>query len=266
MKKAISLPALVCALSTFVFSTAYAQAYQWRFRAGPRNSPGSRRLSGAQLRLTLDSLRHKTGFLDMRFDEAGFLTLGDRTRYAGGSERARGLLIATVDDQQVFELEAHDHSPEVVIAQLTGGVIYSSAQTNARIKARQVLLDFADFAELRGDREAVAAFDLGFAALHELIHGVLGLRDADGERTQLGACDEQINHIRGELSLPEREGYIARVRPEIWPSRTRNRSELVFARVSTESGRARTEWFYLSWDTEKVSAAESVSSFRRRTP
>src|SRR5262245_45537958 len=124
MKKAISLPALVCALTTFVFSTAFAQADPWRFRAGLRNSPGSQRLSAAQLRLTLDSLRHKTGFLEMRFDEAGFLTLGDRTRYVGGSERARALLVAAVDGQQVFELEAFDHSPEVAFAQLTGGTIY----------------------------------------------------------------------------------------------------------------------------------------------
>src|SRR5438876_2740894 len=105
MKKAFFLLTLVCALSPLVSSTVYAQADPWRYRAGLRNSPGEERLSAAQLQLVLDSLRHKTGFLDMRFDEAGFLTLGDRTRYAGGSASARELLIATVDGQRALVLE-----------------------------------------------------------------------------------------------------------------------------------------------------------------
>jgi hypothetical protein len=37
---------------------------------------------------------------------------------------------------------------------------------------RQAELDFSDLRELRGKPEAIAAFDLGFAILHELVHAV----------------------------------------------------------------------------------------------
>src|SRR5262249_15490506 len=138
MKKAISVFVLFCALSMLVFSTALAQSDPWRFRAGLRNSPESQRLSAAQLRQLLDSLRHKTGFLEMRFDDAGFLVLGDRTRFASGSASARELLAAAVDGQQSFELEAYDHSPDVTFARLTEGNIYTDARTKALIEARAI--------------------------------------------------------------------------------------------------------------------------------
>jgi hypothetical protein len=212
-------------------------------------------LTAKQLKAVLESLRQKTGFLEMGFDEMGFLTLGDRRRSVGGSATARELLIATVDGRQAIELEAHNHSPDIAFARITAGTIHTSAQTNARIEARQVQLDFADFAELRGNREVVAAFDLGFAVLHELVHGALGLRDAVGERDQPGACDEQINRMRRELNLPERRGYSPRIQLVAEPSRMTRRAELVFARAHTQPGRAGTERFYLRWDAERVASA-----------
>lgn len=115
--------ALLCALAQF----AFAAPADPRYRAGLRNSDGERRLSARQLQKTLDSLRHKTGFLEMRFDEAGFLTLGDRTRIAGGSASARDLLIAAVDGDKLFELESHNYSPHVTFANLTLQVIYTNS-------------------------------------------------------------------------------------------------------------------------------------------
>jgi hypothetical protein len=79
------LLAILCALSQAVFTASGEQA---RPHAGLRNSSGSRRLGATQLRKVLDSLRHKTGFLEMRFDEFGFLALGDRSSFVGGSASA----------------------------------------------------------------------------------------------------------------------------------------------------------------------------------
>jgi len=230
-----------------------------RFRAGLRNGSGSRKLKLDQLKATLESLRGKTGFLDMRFDEAGFLTLGDRTRFTGGSSSARELLIATVDGRQAIELEAHNNSPQIAFARLTAGNILTGFQTGARIEVRQVQLDFADFAELRGEREAVAAFDLGFAVLHELVHSVLSLSDVVSETTELGACDEQINRMRRELNLPERQGYSARARSKMHSSNGTTRlAELVFAYERVKPASAGSKLFYLRWDAKRVaSAAES---------
>ncbi len=244
---------ILCALSQAVFTAPGDPA---RPQAGLRNSSGSRRLSASQLRKVLDSLRHKTGFLEMRFDESGFLTLGDRTRFVGGSATARELLIATVDGRLAIGLEACDSSPGTAFAHITAGTVYTDFQTKARIEARQVQLDFSDFAELRGDREVIAAFDLGFAMLHELVHGVWGLRDAVRETTELGACDEQINRMRRELNLPERQCYSPSIQSVLSsPVGATRRAELVFTRERTESGRARTERFYLRWDANRVASA-----------
>lgn len=262
MKKAFFLLALVCALSSMASSTVNAQADPWRFRPGLRNSPGKESLSAAQLQHVLDSLRHKTGFLEMRFDEAGFLTLGDRTRYEGGSATARELLMATVDSPQAFVLEAYDHSPAVAFAHLITGDTYVDFRTRTQIETERVQLDFADFAQLHGDPAAVAAFDLGFILLHELVHGVWHLRDAVGDTANVGACDEYINRMRRELKLPERQGYAARLQPTkpTFSQPPRLRAELIFARTSTEASRVRIERFYLSWDGEKVGSGKSAAA------
>lgn len=256
MRKAIFVLTIIVALAQIGDSgLCLAQQGLTLVGAGLRNSDGSRRLSERQLRKVLDSLRHKTGFLEMRFDESGFLRLGDRARFVGGSATARELLIAAVDGPLTIELEAHDNSPQIAFARLTAATVYTSLLTKTRIEARQAQLDFADFAELRGEREAVAAFDLGFAILHELVHGALGLEDAVGETAKLGPCDEVVNLIRRELSLPERQDYSARTHSVMRSSAGATKlAELVFVRKRADSGRARNERFYLRWDARRVAS------------
>jgi hypothetical protein len=255
MKNCCLLLAFLCALPQIVFTAPSDPA---RPQAGLRNSSGSRRLGASQLRKVLDGLRHKTGFLEMRFDESGLLTLGDRTRFVGGSATARELLIATVDGRVAIELEVHDYSPHIAFAHITAGTVYANFQTKARIEARQMQLDFSDFAELRGEPEVIAAFDLGFAVLHELAHGVLGLRDAVGETKELGACDELINRMRRELNLPERQGYSARTQAVLAsPVGATRRAELVFTRKRTKSNQAKTEQLYLRWEANRVASMTS---------
>jgi hypothetical protein len=237
-----------------------AQQASQRYRAGLRNSDGDKRLNESQLRRLLDSLRHKSGFQQMEFDQSGFLILGDRAHVNGGSATARALLVAAVDGHQAFELEDYDHSPGIAFARITSGIVYNHFQTKLEIKVRQVQLDFSDFAELRGDREARVAFDPGFAVLHELVHGVLDLPDSAAGTTEIGACDEQINRVRRELNLPERQGYGAQSREVRYGMGGATReAELVFARSRAPQGRSGTKWFYLRWDRERVADAAKSS-------
>src|SRR5262245_3226095 len=208
--------AMLCAMSSL---TVAAPGDPMRFRAGLRNSDGARSLSEKRLQTALESLRHKTGFLDMRFDESGFLTLGDRSRSAGGSGVARELLISVVDGDKAFELEAYDSSPSLAFARLGAATIYWNTGTGARIESLPIQLDFSDFAELRGEREVLMAFDIGFAILHELAHGALGLKDEIARR-RLGDCDEHINLMRRELRLPERRHYSPIIRSILTSSAT----------------------------------------------
>jgi hypothetical protein len=51
-------------------------------------------------------LRQKTGFDEMRFDDAGLLVLGDRSRCTSGSKVARELLAMAIDGRLAFDLKA----------------------------------------------------------------------------------------------------------------------------------------------------------------
>src|SRR5262249_4395408 len=76
-----------------IFSTPPATAGDpFRYRGGLRNSPGDHKLNAKQLDAVLTSLRDKSGLIEMRFDENGFLTLGDRTKFSGGSPTPPALL------------------------------------------------------------------------------------------------------------------------------------------------------------------------------
>ncbi|MFN0109920.1 MAG: hypothetical protein ACKVZH_13785 [Blastocatellia bacterium] len=256
MKKTMIALAILCMLAPFAYS-AKPVSDPWRFRAGIRNSVGEGKLKPAELSRLLESLRRKTGFEQMRFDEAGFLVLGDRTRFAGGSAAARELLVAAVDGRMAFDLQASNHSPAIAFAHLSAGHIQTSFKTKTRIEVREIHLDFADFAELRGERRALEAFDLGLTALHELAHGVLGLQDAVGQVAELGECDGLINQIRRELGLPERLGYSARVTRDVTGGGSNSVAELVFTLERVKEVRPETKRLYLRWDATRVASATS---------
>ncbi|MGH9938992.1 MAG: hypothetical protein ACREAM_22360, partial [Blastocatellia bacterium] len=93
----------LCALFPSLLVTA---GDPFRYSGGLRNSPGERRLSAKQLDAMLTSLRDKAGFLEMGFDENGFLTLGDQTKFSGGSATARALLDAAVKMPHAADLES----------------------------------------------------------------------------------------------------------------------------------------------------------------
>jgi hypothetical protein len=225
-----------------------------RYIGGVRNSPGPRRLNSKQQSLVLKSLREKTGLLDLSFDENGFLHAADPLHYTGGSAAARDLLLAALASDQAFDLEAHPRARHVAFARLGPATSYQSRLTGAQINVAPVELDFDDFAQLRGDKRAIAAFDIALVILHELAHGVLGLRDVRSESDPLGECEAYINIIRRELNLPERQHYSARVieRPNVMGRSLIQQAELKFAGTTAQNKGAKREEFLLVWEAIQV--------------
>lgn len=233
-----------------------------RYQSGLRNSPGERGLNSKHLAMLIESLRQKTGFLEMHFDETGFLNLGDRLNIAGGSAIARELLIAAVDRMRVIEMECHNRSSQVAFARLAKPMTYISHATGARIEAYPIEIDFSDFAHLRGDKMVLAAFDLGFVVLHELAHAALDLRDSPSETAGPGECEEYINRIRGELGFPERQNYVARTFTSSgFPSGKLSRqAELLFAHKSDRQGRGKIQMMNLTWEAERVGIVKETQT------
>jgi hypothetical protein len=225
----------------------------FRYRSGVRNGGGRLGLSAGRLSVVAESLRAKTGFLELRFDEDGFLTLGDRARLGGGSAAARDLVAAAVDGLKAFVLEDHHASRQVSFARLAAPVIYQSRATGQRVERQSVLLDFGDFKGLRGDKDVLAAFDVGFAVLHELAHGALNLSDAASPADEPGDCETYVNRVRRDLGLPERMRYQAQARVSTGSFGLNDyRSELPFARRVSKGGKSKIQHRYLTWSTAAV--------------
>lgn len=269
-----AMAATLAAICALLPSMLAASGDPFRYRGGLRNSPSERALNAEQLGAALTSLRDKAGFLEMRFDENGFLTLGDRAKISGGSPTARALLEAAVRMPHAVDLESHPHSPLVAFGRLATPIAYQHYPTGKRIDVFPLQIDFTDLSKLRGDNLALAAFDLGFVILHELGHAALGLRDAAGDPQGLGECEALINRIRRELNLPERQTYIAQVRgasnPQSPQSSTRQ-AELIFARAVEKQGRMQTENFSIRWEAALVGPildvpAQSLARARNSKP
>jgi hypothetical protein len=175
--------------------------------SGVRNSSGSNRLNEMQLQTLLVSLRQKTGFVELGFDQNGALTLGNRQNITSGSATARALLAAAVDSANLYELESHERSPDIAFARLRDMEYRISSETGKQVDIYQAQIDFADFDCLRGPREAKASMDVGLVLLHELAHGVLKLQDPPVDTDEIGECDAHVNQMRRELQLPERLYY-----------------------------------------------------------
>jgi hypothetical protein len=226
-----------------------------RYRGGLRNSLGEHKLNAKQLDAVLTSLRDKTGLLEMGFDEKGFLALGDRAKFSGGSDSARALLYAATSMSNAVELESHMYSSKVAFARIACPTTYFHYTSGAKIDAFPLEIDFSDFSKLRGARQAMAAFDLGFVILHELAHTAFSLSDAADDPRILGECETMINRIRRELNLPERQTYIAQTYTThtLGSGRSPTRlAELVFTRAAEKQGRMQIEKFNLNWDASAV--------------
>jgi hypothetical protein len=245
---------LSLAAQLYAITEAEAIASGLRYRGGVHNAFGKHALKPKQLQTLLKSLRTQTGWQQLEFDQEGFLTCPEETQFAGGSAAARKLVSAAMDAAIAFDLESHTNTANVAFARLAVPVHFRSMASSRQIDVFPVQLDFADFISLRGDTEVLAAFDIGFVFLHELAHGVWGLRDAPNNTDPLGACEAYINQIRRELQLPERQHYAARVRQQGVSAGggISHFAELLFTRPNANDETRKTTKFYLQWDAQRV--------------
>jgi len=219
----------------------------------------TRPLTPKQQAALLEGLRQRTGFSEIRCDGGGFLVLGNRARIRGGSVTARTLVSAVVDGRDSYTIESYQRSPEVAFARIQGQLDYVNVRVAPRLTRHSwsVAIDFHDYGELRGQAEAIRAFDPALTLLHELAHAVMNLRDSAGETDSLGDCERYINQIRRELGLPERQSYESVNTQTVTPYGAGQRilAELSFVRVDPGN---RIRRFRLTFDVENVFAAGMV--------
>ena len=236
------------------------QSNPFTYRGGIRNSPGKHELTDKQLQQLIKSLAEKTGLQEIGFDADGFMTLGNRQNYLGGSATARQLLIDAVDHSSQLVLENHNRSSKVVFANLSKSTMYISMRTKERMEHQPMRIDFSDFGKLIGPKEVLASFDLGMTFLHELVHAVRKLKDSVNEWEEIGDCEREVNTMRKELGLPERQQYVARSQtvksPIGWTIRM---AELQFARTDFRNGKLKTDEYKLSWDVNRVGLGDQES-------
>jgi hypothetical protein len=162
-------------------------------------------LANDELNVILRELRSITGFTDLSIDKNGNLTFTEH-HFLGGSNKARDLIRAAIRSSDSFTIAATNHSNTVAFAQLESILRYDD-ELGKKHEDWQVRIDFADFEELSGEKQALNSFGPGFGVLHELVHAVLGYPDPITETDQLGQCERYLNSIRAEVGLPQRLIY-----------------------------------------------------------
>lgn len=195
-----------------------------------------------------------TGWGELGFDSDGALTIGNANA-RGGSRSARALLHRSISGQRAILFEDASSRKDVVFCRVVLGKLDHAPSTEVFV----VLIDFADFRQVSGDKQARAAFDVGWAVLHELDHVVENSEDPKDDVP--GDCEGHINRMRRELGLPIRNSYFFSFLP------VRNDANLIsrFVRLGFEddNGHAsKRKRYWLIWDAAVVggltSDAESV--------
>lgn len=232
-----------------------------RYRAGLRISTDKNKLSDQERESVIRSLSEKSGFQEIGFNEDGFLDLGDTGKFSGGSSTARDLLLAALDLSFAIDLESHNRSKEIAFARLDKPVHYFNFSSREEIDVYPIQIDFSDFKKLRGVKEVVDSFDIGFTILHELGHAVFGLHDSIDSESDLGECEQYINSIRRELGYPVREHYLAKTfsRSLTMSERSSLVAELNFTKLVENGGKSKKLRYVLTWRAHEVGPIVSES-------
>lgn len=184
-------------------------------------------------------LRTITGWSDLAFDSDGAMRIGTAGP-RGGSRSARQLFSRTFSGNRVILFEDASSRKDVVFCRVVLGTL-----DHAEVYV--VLIDFADFRQVIGDKRALAAFDVGWAVLHEIDHVV---EDSQDPQTDVaGDCERHINQMRRELDLPVRNSYFFSFLP------VKNDSNLVsrFVRLGFDDVvAAKRRRYWVVWDAAVV--------------
>ncbi|HEX5085068.1 MAG TPA: hypothetical protein VFY40_23775 [Blastocatellia bacterium] len=249
-RRSVSIAAGAAVAPFLLTGIAFAQTV-FQKAPGVWLSGDERKPTAAHVEELAQSLRRISGFSELHFANDGSLSLGAAQAAQTGSAAARDILTRSLGSRQVFIIEDHSGSPFVNFGQLNEGLRYEDAITGLRLMVWRVRLDFDDFREMQASREVRDSFDVGFTALHELLHG-LGYKDA-AVVGDLGECEETLNQAREELALPLRDQYFGdelrmaryfisvRLRfrsrpPQSSAGATRSRIQYLFFMVHSEPG------------------------------
>ncbi|MBV8859981.1 MAG: hypothetical protein JOZ02_23825 [Acidobacteria bacterium] len=188
-------------------------------------------------------LRAITGWAGLHFDGEGFLRFGSAGP-AGGSQSARELLAAAEAGENLLIIEDASGSADVVFSRVLEG--RWKGGSGGRPPAYVIQIDFKDFSHVMGDRAALAAFNAGWGALHEIEHAVNDSADAQRPGDS-GACEAAINRMRRECGLAERAEYFYTPVPGAERGDFKTRYvRLAFTQARPSDKRRRQYWLY--WD------------------
>ena len=199
-------------------------------------------------------LRTITGWSNLSFNNDGVLTIGEIAA-RGGSKGARDLVERAFSGKRVILFEDASSRKDVVFCRVVLGKLDRLPAAEVYV----VLIDFADFRQVTGDKQARAAFDVGWAVLHEIDHVVADSQDPKDDIP--GDCETHINRMRRELGLPVRNSYFFSLLP------VKNLGNVIsrFVRLGfdQESGpSSKRKRYWLIWDAALVggmtSGAESA--------
>ena len=224
------------------------------FASNSDNVVVRKNVSNADREELAQRLRTITGWSSLDFNNDGALKVGDAAA-RGGSKSARDLLNKSFSGKRVILFEDASSRKDVVFCRVVLGKLDHAPAAEVYV----VLIDFADFREVIGDKQARAAFDVGWAVLHEIDHVV---EDSEDPKDDVpGDCEAHINRMRRELGLPVRNSYFFSFLP------VKNGSNLIsrFVRlgfVDDDGPTSKKKRYWLIWDAAVVggltSGAESA--------
>ena len=204
-------------------------------------------LSQARRQAIADKLRTITGWNELAFDRDGSLQLGAKSA-TEGSPSARALLERAMSGSAVVVIEDASNRQDVVFCRVVPARWSNTSEQNP--PAYVVLVDFADFDHLIGDKIALKAFDVGWGFLHEIDHVVNDSVDAE-TLDDAGECESHINQMRRECDLPVRSQYFSTLFPHAEQSDFMTRFvRLAFDHEDTGTSKHRRYW--VMWDATVV--------------
>jgi hypothetical protein len=191
-------------------------------------------------------LRAITGWPGISFDRNGGLEIG-ATEATSGSQTARNLLIQARSGKTIIILEDASDRQDVVFARVVPG--QSKHHASEMPPTFVVLIDFADFDHLMGDKVALRSFNVGWALLHEIDHVVNDSDDATGAEDP-GECEDHINLMRRECNLPLRSDYFFTYFPDAEKSDFKTR----FVRLAFDQQESakKSRRYWVIWDATLV--------------
>ena len=260
-RRLLYIVASLCWLSPW--TNAYAQDLPYHFRPGIRISQ-TKPVKTRELTGLIRELSWLSG-LDLKVDIDGAIHYNRNLPAAGGSVIARELLVKAIDSSDSFSVESDDHSTLVAFAQIESTLSYTD-EANRRHNDWIIRIDFADFAQLKGDADVLKAFNPGMNMMHELTHAILSLPDPEGPNDQLGLCERYLNLMRAELDLPLRQYYFPKTKFARSPASLSQilQGELHFTRKDPHS--KKTEESLVTFniatvvDTQRVKSKSSIPS------